>query len=107
MIFSETEAVATRLGYARLMIFVATSAWPPAVSGTPLTVTVRAARQALPPHRVLSFIKRERKPDYIKADHGLIISSGEVGLAEDQPQRSPRWPPSRGAGAQRGWSSPP
>ena len=62
--------------------------------GHAVDVTVRAARQALPERRVLSFIKRERKPDYIKADHGLIIYSGEVGLGpSDQPQRSTRWPP--------------
>jgi [protein-PII] uridylyltransferase len=29
---------------------------------------------------VLSFIKRERKPEYVHADHGLIIHAGEVGL---------------------------
>ena len=48
--------------------------------GQAVDLTVRAARQALPQHRVLSFIKRERKPNYVHADHGLIISSGEVGL---------------------------
>jgi [protein-PII] uridylyltransferase len=43
-------------------------------------LTVRAARQALPERRVLSFVRRERKPVFEQAPHGLIVHSGEVGL---------------------------
>ncbi len=43
-------------------------------------LTVRAARQALPERRVLSFARRERKPVYEQAPHGLIVHLGEVGL---------------------------
>ena len=77
--------------------------------GHAVDLTVRAARQALPQHRVLSFIKRERKPNYVQADHGLIISlrRGRAG-PHDQRRRSRssasepgRWPRSAG------WSSPP
>jgi [protein-PII] uridylyltransferase len=81
LISSETPAVATRLGYdeaddLRLDVSLAARR-----IGQAVDLTVRAARQALPPpHRVLSFVKRERKPNYVRADHGLIISSGEVGL---------------------------
>ena len=98
LIFSETEAVATRLGYREADDLRRDVSLAARRIGHAVDVTVRAARQALPPHRVLSFIKRERKPDYIKADHGLIITPARSASALDQPQRSPRWPPSRGAG---------
>jgi [protein-PII] uridylyltransferase len=80
LISSETEAVATRLGYSEADDLRRDVSLAARRIGHAVDVTVRAARQALPQHGVLSFIKRERKPDYIKADHGLIIHSGEVGL---------------------------
>jgi [protein-PII] uridylyltransferase len=80
LISSETEAVATRLGYNEADDLRRDVSLAARRIGHAVDVTVRSARQALPQHRVLSFIKRERKPDYIKADHGLIIHSGEVGL---------------------------
>jgi [protein-PII] uridylyltransferase len=48
--------------------------------GHAVDLTVRAARQVLPERRVLSFARRERKPAYTQAPHGLIIHLGEVGL---------------------------
>ena len=48
--------------------------------GHAVDLTARAARQAIPQRRVLSFVKRERRPEYIQADHGLIINQGEVAL---------------------------
>ncbi|MBA3529116.1 MAG: [protein-PII] uridylyltransferase, partial [Propionibacteriaceae bacterium] len=48
--------------------------------GHAVDLTVRAARQALPERRVLSFVRRERKPVYEQAPYGLIIHLGEVGL---------------------------
>ncbi len=54
--------------------------------GHAVYMTSRAARQVLPQlkpsgvGRVLSFARRERRPEYIRADHGLIIHAGEVGL---------------------------
>jgi [protein-PII] uridylyltransferase len=80
LIFSETDAVAARLGYTEPDDLRRDVSLAARRIGHAVDLTVRAARQALPPRRVLSFIKRERKPDYIKADHGLIIHSGEVGL---------------------------
>src|SRR4029453_4914603 len=80
LIASETEAVATRLGYSEADDLRREVRLAARRIGHAVDVTVRSARQALPQHRVLSFIKRERKPDYVKADHGLIIHSGEVGL---------------------------
>lgn len=52
-------------------------------------LTGRAARQALPQRRVLSFVRRERRPEYTRADHGLIIHAGEVGLAADTDPADP------------------
>ena len=48
--------------------------------GHAVDLTVRAARQVLPQRRVLSFVRRERKPSYVTAPHGLIIHQGEIGL---------------------------
>jgi [protein-PII] uridylyltransferase len=80
LIASETQAVATRLGYRHSDDLHRDISLSARRIGHAVDLTVRAARQALPQHRVLSFIKRERKPQYVRADHGLIISSGEVGL---------------------------
>ena len=80
LIASETPAVATRLGYNHPDDLHRDVTLAARRIGQAVDLTVRAARQAVPQHRVLSFIRRERKPNYIKADHGLIISSGEVGL---------------------------
>src|SRR4029453_18756023 len=80
LISSETEGVATRLGYGEADDLRRDVSLAARHIGHAVDVTVRSARQALPEHRVLNFIKRERKPDYIKADYGLIIHSGEVSL---------------------------
>jgi len=52
-------------------------------------LTLRAARQAVPERRVLSFVRRERKPVYSAAPYGLIVASGEVGLDRDTSPASP------------------
>ena len=82
LISSETPAVASRLGYDETDDLRRDVSLAARRIGHAVDLTVRAARQALPPpRRVLSFVKRERKPNYVPADHGLIIiSSGEVGL---------------------------
>jgi [protein-PII] uridylyltransferase len=80
LISSETQAVATRLGYHHPDDLHRDVSLAARRIGHAVDLTVRAARQAVPQHRVLSFIKRERKPQYVQADHGLIITSGEVGL---------------------------
>jgi [protein-PII] uridylyltransferase len=80
LISSETDAVARRLGYSKADDLHRDVSLSARRIGHAVDLTVRAARQALPQRRVLSFIKRERKPDFIKADHGLIIHAGEVGL---------------------------
>ena len=80
LIASETAAVATQLGYDHTDDLHRDVSLAARRIGHAVDLTVRAARQALPQQRVLNFIKRERKPDYIQADHGLIIHAGEVGL---------------------------
>ena len=80
LISSETLTVATRLGYHHPDDLHRDVSLAARRIGHAVDLTVRAARQAVPQHRVLSFIKRERKPQYVQANHGLIISSGEVGL---------------------------
>ncbi len=55
-------------------------------------LTVRAARQALPQRRVLGFGRRERRPEYRDAGHGLIVTGpggGEVGLARAETADDP------------------
>ncbi len=58
--------------------------------GHAVDITSRAARQSIvPARRVLSFVRRERKPVYEQAPYGLIVHQGEVGLdrqtTPDQP----------------------
>lgn len=48
--------------------------------GHAVDLTVRAARQVLPQRRALSFARRERRPLFTQAPHGLIVHLGEVGL---------------------------
>ena len=48
--------------------------------GHAVDLTVRAAQGAVPQRRLLSFTRRERRPEYVEADHGLIIHGGEVAL---------------------------
>ncbi len=52
-------------------------------------LTVRAARQALPERRVLSFVRRERRPVYTQAPFGLIVHLGEVGLDRNTSPATP------------------
>ena len=49
----------------------------------------RAARQAVPQRRVLGFTRRERRPEYPRAEHGLIIHAGEVGFARQTGRAGP------------------
>lgn len=71
---------------AKLMEFADTDALRREVSmaarriGHAVYLTSRTARQVVPQRRVLSFVRRERKPEYVRAEHGLIIHAGEVGL---------------------------
>lgn len=57
--------------------------------GHALDLTCRAARQALPVRRAISFVRRERRPEYVQAPHGLIIHSGEIGLDRNTRPETP------------------
>ena len=50
--------------------------------GHAVDLTIRAAQGAVPQRRLLSFTRRERRPEYVEADHGLIIHGGEVALGQ-------------------------
>ncbi len=49
--------------------------------GHAVDLTVRTARGVLPARRRFPFARRERRPQFDTAPHGLIIHLGEVGLA--------------------------
>ncbi len=76
----QVEPVASQLGYdepdelRREVSLAARSI------GHAVDLTVRAAQGAVPQRRVLSFRRRERMPEYVEADHGLIIHGSEVAL---------------------------
>ncbi|HZA03235.1 MAG TPA: [protein-PII] uridylyltransferase, partial [Propionibacteriaceae bacterium] len=78
----QVEPVASQLGYdepdelRREVSLAARSI------GHAVDLTVRAAQGAVPQRRVLSFRRRERMPEYVEADHGLIIHGSEVALGQ-------------------------
>ena len=77
--------------------------------GHAVYLTSRAARQVLPQlkpsgvGRVLSFARRERRPEYIRADHGLIIHAGEVGLDKNTDPAGPLRRAARRCARGRAW----
>jgi [protein-PII] uridylyltransferase len=79
LVLEQVDPVAGQLGYDpdELRRDVSLSArW----IGHAVDLTVRAAQGAVPQRRLLGFARRERRPEYIEADHGLIIHGGEVAL---------------------------
>jgi [protein-PII] uridylyltransferase len=89
LLLGEVTEVARRLGYPDRDDLHRAVSMAARRIGHAVDLTVRAARQVLPQRRVLSFVRRERRPDYTVADHGLIIHQGEVALGT---QTSPRQP---------------
>ena len=89
LVLGEVDAVAQRLGYddpddLRRDVSLAARR-----IGHAVDLTARAARGAIPDRRVLSFVKRERRPEYVSADHGLIIHNGEVALGRQASASDP------------------
>ena len=80
LVLSEVGAVARRLGYREPDDLRRDVSLAARRIGHAVDLTARAARGAIPEPRVLRFVKRERRPEYTVADHGLIIHNGEVGL---------------------------
>ena len=80
LLLEQADAVARQLGYAEPDDLRRDVSLAARRIGHAVDLTVRAAQGAVPPRRVLGFGRRERRPDYVEADHGLIIHDGEVGL---------------------------
>ncbi|MFP5283350.1 MAG: [protein-PII] uridylyltransferase, partial [Actinomycetes bacterium] len=81
LLLAEAAEVAERLGYADADTLHRDVSMAARRIGHALDLTARAARQVLPPRRgMLSFARRERRPQYDAAPHGLIISGNEVAL---------------------------
>ena len=80
LLLGEADDVAKRLGYPEADDLRRDVSMAARRIGHAVDLTARAARQAIPQRRVLSFAKRERRPEYTVADHGLIIHQGEVAL---------------------------
>jgi [protein-PII] uridylyltransferase len=80
LLLEQVDTVAAQLGYEEpdeLRRDVSLAArW----IGHSVDLTVRAAQGAVPQRRLLSFTRRERMPEYVEADHGLIIHGSEVAL---------------------------
>ena len=80
LLLTEVAEVAHRMGYADPDDLHREVSMAARRIGHAVELTVRAARQVIPERRVLSFVKRERRPSYVQAEHGLIIHQGEVAL---------------------------
>ena len=80
LLVGEADDVAKRLGYLEADELRRDVSMAARRIGHAVDLTSRAARQAIPQRRVLGFVKRERRPEYTVADHGLIIHQGEVAL---------------------------
>ena len=80
LLLTEVAGVAHRMGYADPDDLHREVSMAARRIGHAVELTVRAARQVIPERRVLSFVKRERRPSYVQAEHGLIIHQGEVAL---------------------------
>lgn len=81
LLASEVDDIAERLGFAEPDDLRRTVSLAARRIGHAVDLTARSARAALPQRRVLSFVRRERRPVYTREDHGLIVHSDEVGLA--------------------------
>ncbi len=81
LVVTEVGDIAQRLGYAEPDDLHRDVSLAARRIGHAVDLTVRAARQVIPERRVLSFVRRERRPVFEKAEHGLIVHQGEVALA--------------------------
>lgn len=81
LLAAEVDGVVAQLGYSEPDDLHRAVSLAARRIGHAVDLTVRTAKQAVPQRRVLSFTRRERRPVYTEAEHGLIIHAGEVGLA--------------------------
>jgi [protein-PII] uridylyltransferase len=89
LVLGEVDAVARRLGYDERDELRRDVSLAARRIGHAVDLTARAARGAVPERRVLGFVRRERRPEYVAADHGLIIHNGEVGLGRQASASDP------------------
>ncbi|MFL6064268.1 MAG: [protein-PII] uridylyltransferase [Friedmanniella sp.] len=89
LLAAEVDGVAERLGYSDPDDLHREVSLAARRIGHAVDLTVRAAKAAVPQRRVLSFVRRERRPVYTEAEHGLIIHQGEVGLGRTADASSP------------------
>ena len=82
LLATEVAEVAARLGHADPDDLHREVSLAARRIGHAVDLTLRAARAAVPQRRVLGFGRRERRPVYTEAEHGLIVHQGEVGLAQ-------------------------
>ena len=80
LLATEVDDVASRLQYGDADDLRRAVSMAARRIGHAVDLTSRAARQVLPVRRKLSFVRRERRPEYTQAPHGLIVHAGEVGL---------------------------
>ena len=89
LVLSEVDPVARRLGYEQPDDLRRDVSLAARRIGHAVDLTARSARGAIPEPRVLRFVKRERRPEYAVADHGLIIHNGEVALGRQASTSDP------------------
>ncbi len=89
LLAAEADGVAERLGYPDPDDLHRAVSLAARRIGHAVDLTARAARAAVPQRRVLSFGRRERRPVFTEAEHGLIIHQGEVALGRSVQASSP------------------
>ena len=98
LLATEVDDVASRLQYGDADDLRRAVSMAARRIGHAVDLTSRAARQVLPVRRKLSFVRRERRPEYTQAPHGLIIHAGRGGPGSvDQPEHTAAGPAGRGA----------
>ncbi|SDT06358.1 [protein-PII] uridylyltransferase [Friedmanniella luteola] len=89
LVAAEVDAVAERLGFPDPDDLHRGVSLAARRIGHAVDLTARSARAAVPQRRVLAFGRRERRPDYTEAEHGLIVHGGEVALGRTASPAAP------------------
>ena len=89
LLATEAGEVAERLGFESADALHRTVSLAARRIGHAIDLTVRAARQVVPTRRVVGFSRRNRRPNYERAPHGLVVHLGEVSLDRLTPPSEP------------------
>ncbi|GAA1431968.1 [protein-PII] uridylyltransferase [Microlunatus lacustris] len=89
LVAAEVDAVAGQLGFPDPDELHRTVSLAARRIGHAVDLTVRAARAVVPQRRVLGLGRRERRPDYTEAEHGLIVHGAEVALGRSASPAAP------------------